>query len=93
MAKDKEVKTIYKDAGDRFRTIANKRAKLVIRYARLLKQMLPQPSYDISTEDATTLADALDNEVTPIIEKLRDIAENGRQVQPKKKASEVEDVF
>lgn len=79
----------YKDAGDHFRKMANKRAKQIIKYANLINGMLPQPSYDISPEDAQKLVSYLNNEVSSLLTNLQKIAD-GQTLKEKK---EIEDVF
>lgn len=81
----------YSDAGDRFRQISNKRAKRLIKAVRQLRTMLPQPSYDISQEDAQILLDALDKEYTPLAESLQKLAEGESLTQ--KKTTEIENIF
>ena len=82
-------KVEYEDAGDRFRKISNKRARQLNKYANFINGMLPQPSYDISNEDAQQLLDYLTTAVDPLFTNLQKIID-GTPLRGKK---EIEDVF
>lgn len=79
----------YKDARDRFQQIAGYRAKRIIGFVDGIYRMLPQPSYDITQEDAEKLSTALKESVEPLLEKLDEIAEKGRTVKQKEQQKEV----
>ena len=82
-------KTEYKDAGDRFRQISNKRAKSLVKQAININHMLPQPSYDISPSDANDLRLYIEKYITPLVENLLKIENN----QPLRGKQTIEDVY
>jgi len=71
---------------ERFRRVANRRTKSVIKNIRLLGNMFPQPSYAISQEDAQKVLDAVSN----AYEYLQ--AQATSRIEGKTK-EEIEDVF
>lgn len=89
MSKGKKQKTEYLDASDRFRQIANKRAKDLVKKANLIRGMLPQPSYVILDVDAEKLLTYIDDGITPLISDLQKLAK-GESLKAKQ---EVKDVF
>lgn len=89
MKKLTKEKVEYEDAGDRFRKIGNKRARQINKYANLINGMLPQPSYDISPEDAQKLLDYLTTAVDPLFTNLQKIIDGA----PLRGKREIQDVF
>jgi hypothetical protein len=90
MSKGKKQKKEYLDPSDRFRQIANHRAKNIVKYVNLLRGMLPQPSYDITDVDAEKLATYLDENIIPLMSDLQKLAK-GESLKGAKK--DIKDVF
>lgn len=88
MAKKGRNHVEYIDAEDRFRKIANRRAKTLVKQINLIRGMLPQPSYAISKEDAGKLAKYINDAVTPLVTELTKISE-GQPLRGKKEIGEV----
>lgn len=90
MGKRKPRKKVeYKDAGDRFRQISNRRAKTLVKQSIMVNRMLPQPSYAVSPEDAKKLLDYINKHIEPLITNLTKIAEG----QPLRGKQEINNVY